>query len=268
MKKAFFSIISLVVVFAMALSFASCDGDDDATAENTSNTTQPTQTNSTQSTEKQTEKATDASTVTPDVTSPVEDPVTNVVTTDVPTTNTPETTVPEITVQTTKAPQTSAPAEDTKAPLVTTAPKEETTTAATTTVPSEETTTAPTTTSPIEETKSPETTAPWQDPNVDYSEWGYYGFEALLPAPLPFNDTQWLSRRYAGNSYGVMSDKPFKISAKKENIKTLKNYVKSLEAFGYTYLEEDYSYIIYDGKGSNFEFMYRDHYVCVTFTLV
>ena len=242
MKKTFFSTISLALVFSMALSFASCDGDDDVTKENTSTTTEATQTASPQATEKQTEKATDAQTDTPDESEPIEDSTTNAIVTEVTVTDAPETKQPQIIVQTTKAPETSEPIEDT--------------------------TKTPETEAPVEDTTSPATTAPGQDPNVDYSKWGYYGFEALLPAPLPFNDTQWLSRRYAGNSYDIMSDKPFKISAEKENIKTLENYVKSLEAFGYTYLEEDYSYLIYDEMGSTFEFSYVDDYVCVSFILV
>jgi hypothetical protein len=100
MKKAFISTVSLALVFSMALSFASCDGDDDVTKD------QSTQTNAPQATEKQTEKATDAQTDTPDESEPTEDTATNAAVTNAPITNSPVTT-PE-----TKAPATTAPGQD------------------------------------------------------------------------------------------------------------------------------------------------------------
>lgn len=66
--------ISLSLVFAMALSFASCDGDDDVTSDSAGTSTQSSQTDSTQTTVDQTEKATEnAQTNTPDATEPAED---------------------------------------------------------------------------------------------------------------------------------------------------------------------------------------------------
>ena len=106
MKKAFISTVSLALVFSMALSFASCDGDDDATKENTSTTTEATQTNAPQATEGETENATDAQTDTPDESEPTEDTATNAVVTDAPVTNSPAAT-PE-----TKAPAMTAPVQD------------------------------------------------------------------------------------------------------------------------------------------------------------
>ena len=154
---------------------------------------------------------------------------------------------------------TAQTAEPTEAPSTTLEPTEDSTA---------EPTEAPVTTAPPEDTtKAPVTTAPIEDPSVDYSEWGNYGFESLLPAPLPFN-TEWLSRNYAENSYGIMSANPFKISEKEKNIKILEDYVKSLEAYGYTFMPESYSFLAFNEYGTTFEFSYRDHYVCVSFTLV
>ena len=214
MKKAFISTVSLALIFATALSFASCNGDDDITKENTS-----TPTTSTQATEKQTEKATDAQTDTYDESEPADDSATNAIVTEVTVTDAPETKQPQIIVQTTKAPETSAPIEDTTKTPETQAPAEDTTTEVTT--------------KPEEDTKAPATTAPGQDPNVDYSQWGKHGFENLLPIPLPYSDEEadWNSRKFSGTVYDVRNEKWVDDDS---FIRTFAAYVKQYESLGYT----------------------------------
>ncbi|MBR6534607.1 MAG: hypothetical protein IKT65_03415 [Clostridia bacterium] len=225
MKKAFISTVSLALVFSMALSFASCDGDDDATKENTSTTTEATQTNAPQATEKQTEKATDRQTDTPDESEPTEDTATNAAITDAPVTDAPITNSPATT------PETKAPAKDT-----TKMPETE--------APVEDTTQVPETSAPEEETKAPEATRhtltiPPEDPSIDYSQWGKYGFEKMLPEPLPYSDQEadWHNARfdYAPNVYviGSMNKMYSTDEERKACYEILDEYANSLKKYGY-----------------------------------
>ena len=254
MKKAFISTVLLALVFSMALSFASCDGDDDATKENISTTTEATQTNAPQATEKQTEKATDAQTDTPDATEPAEDPATDAAVTDAPITNAPATNAPETSnpaKDTTKAPETSAPAEDTTKAPETEAPAEDPTSTATT--------------KPEEDTTAPATTAPGQDPNVDYSQWGKHGFENLIPIPLPFSDEEadWVSKRDGSVNYYVRNDKKIRLENPDDFIKIFKEYVESFEAYGYMVTLEQYAFAAQYKRDQLFYFQCGDGYVTI-----
>ncbi len=229
MKKAFISTVSLALVFSMALSFASCDGDDDVTKD------QSTQTNAPQATEKQTEKATDAQTDTPDATEPAEDPATDAAVTDAPITNAPATNAPETSSpakDTTKAPETSEPIEDTTKAPETEAPVEDPT--------------SPATTKPEEDTKAPATTAPGQDPNVDYSQWGKHGFENLLPIPLPFSDEEadWKSKKLSSTYFQVKNFKMIYFETADDFVSAVKEYAESYESLGYTLKFEEYVFTI------------------------
>ncbi len=233
MKKAFISTVSLALVFSMALSFASCEGDDDATKENTSAATEATQTNAPQATEGETEKATDRQTDTPDESEPIEDSATNAIVTEVTVTDAPETKQPQIIVQTTKAPETSAPAEDTTKAPETEAPVEDTT--------------SEVTTKPEEDTKAPATTAPGQDPNVDYSEWGKHGFENLLPIPLPFSDEEanWKSKKEDSTYFKVKNYKMIYFEDNDDFVSAIREYAERYVALGYTPEFEKYVFMVY-----------------------
>ena len=255
MKKAFISTVSLAFVFSMALSFASCEGDDDATKENTSTSTSTSsQITSAQATEGETEKATDAQTDTPDATEPIEDPATDAAVTDAPITNAPATNAPETSSpakDTTKAPETSAPAEDTTKAPETEAPVEDTT--------------SPVTTKPEEDTTAPATTAPGQDPNVDYSEWGKHGFENLLPIPLPFSDEEadWISRESTSDNYQVKNNKKIRLDDPDDFPRIFKEYVESYEAYGYKVTLEQYEYAAQYKRERLFVFSCGDGYVSI-----
>ncbi len=251
MKKAFISTVSLALVFSMALSFASCDGDDDVTKENTSAATEATQTNAPQATEGETEKVTDRQTDIPDESEPAEDSATNAIVTEVTVTDAPETKQPQIIVQTTKAPETSAPVEDTTKAPETEAPVEDTT--------------SEVTTKPEEDTKAPATTAPGQDPNVDYYEWGKHGFENLLPIPLPFSDEEadWVSKKEGGHNYNVTNDKKIRLDDPDDFPRIIKEYVESYEAYGYRVTLEQYAFAAQYKRERLFYFQCGDGYVTI-----
>ncbi len=239
MKKAFISTVSLALVFSMALSFASCDGDDDATKENTSTTTEATQTNAPQATEGETENATDAQTDTPDESEPIEDTATNAAVTDAPVTDAPITNSPATT------PETKAPAKDT--------------------------TKMPETSAPIEDTTSSLTTAPEKDPDVDYSEGEENDFEKLLPVPLPFTDkTEWLGEQLSDRKY-VLFTKDYMWTTSEE-----KEYcLKIIEEFAYSFTQYGYSvriqsnnsgYWIFDETGYPFVTINSDRVFSIIIT--
>lgn len=98
-------------------------------------------------------------------------------------------------------------------------------------------------TSTSEPTKVPTTTEPTKgptvtiDPTKDYSEWGNYGFENLLPAPLPFSELEWVSMRIeypSYNEYELRTKEALDPEGKGSFSNAFKEYVKSLETYGYT----------------------------------
>lgn len=92
-------------------------------------------------------------------------------------------------------------------------------------------------TSTSEPTKVPTVTTPSLDPTKDYSEWGNYGFENLLPAPLPFSELEWIGMKetYPKNSQYVLRPRDVLDPNGEGNFRDVfKEYVKSLETYGYT----------------------------------
>jgi len=89
-------------------------------------------------------------------------------------------------------------------------------------------------TSISEPTKGPTVTI---DPTKDYSEWGNYGFENLLPAPLPFSELEWVSMRIeypSYNEYNLRTKEALDPEGKGNFSTAFKEYVESLETYGYT----------------------------------
>lgn len=78
------------------------------------------------------------------------------------------------------------------------------------------------------------TTAPIEDPTVDYSEFGKYGFENLLPKPLPFSNEEadWHSRKIGPHGYEVVNRK--KLKNPEDLVNIIQEYVTSFESYGYT----------------------------------
>ena len=251
MKNKFKTPLTLLLAFAICMTVASCTGEISSTDASSDN--------GTSSNEEATlaERSTSAIT-----TAPAEDPATNAIVTDAPITDTPVTNEPAT------IPETEAPAKDATKIPETKAPAEDTTKAPETEAPAEDTT-AEVTTKPEEDTKAPATTAPGQDPNVDYSQWGFHGFEALLPAPLPFNDMKWLSCTYGNNTYDIMNAYAFDPADAEENIKIMENYVKSLEAYGYDiYKEASDDFSAYKADEMSLRLMYRDDFIGIVFTVI
>lgn len=242
--KSIKSIISVILVFTMAFTFIACNEDEgeNTTAEiSTAPATAP-ESASDHITEELAETNTS-----------IEDSAREPAGTNEPAEDTAEPEETEVPAEDTAAPETKAPAEDTaKAP---------------TSTPAEDTTKAPTT-KPVEDTTTaPVTTAPIEDPSVDYSQWGYYGFEALLPAPLPFSEvTNWLSCKHDGNTYDIMNATSLDISKEDQHKKTLEDYVRSLETYGYTFVSEQDRLIAYN-QDTVFHFIYTEGFVGITFTL-
>lgn len=221
MKKALISTVSLSLVFAMALSFASCNGDDDATAENTSATAQATQMNAPQATEKQTENTADTQTNTPNESEPAEDPSTS----------------------TAKPAETTAPVEDSATkPVETTVPVE-------TTAPVE--TSAPTT--------EASTSSPAESSTPD-NDWGKNDFEKMLPVPLPFTDkTEWIGEQKDDRHYLLVTAQKLYhyLDEAPPYFKIIEEYAKSFESYGYTVIGKvtDYNadFTAIDEAGNRFK---------------
>ena len=218
--KSIKSIISVILVFTMAFTFIACNEDEgeNTTAEiSTAPATAP-ESASDHITEELAE--TNAS---------IEDSAREPAGTNEPAEDTAEPEETEVPAEDTAAPETKAPAEDTaKAP---------------TSTPAEDTTKAPTT-KPVETTAPEETTAhilmaPPEDPSIDYSQWGKYGFEKMLPEPLPYSDQEadWQNARfdYAPNMYviGSMNRMYSTDEERKACYEILDEYANSLKKYGY-----------------------------------
>ncbi len=232
-KKIKLTPILLALLLTFGANITSCDDADDDTAGSTDTVSQ---------TEQTTEAPTDADTQ--NVTDREESGAQ--LTSD--STNAPneDTQVPETDAAVTDAAATNAP--------VTNAP--------TTNAPE----TKPITTEPTENTTKATVTAPVEDPSVDYSKWGYYGFEKLLPAPLPF-EARWISRNTSQGTYNVQCDTAFNPKDAEKNINILKDYIKSLEAYGYSSILTTTPFFAFNENGDFFEFIYTDNCVCVSITL-
>ena len=240
--KSIKSIISVILVFTMAFTFIACNEDEgeNTTAEiSTAPATAP-ESASDHITEELAE--TNAS---------IEDSADEPAGTNEPAEDTAEPEETEVPAEDTAAPETKAPADDTtKAP--TTAPAEDTTKAPTT-KPVEDTTTAPVTTAPIE------------DPSVDYSEWGKHGFERLLPIPLPFSDEEadWRSRKLTSSDFELKNFKMISIKNLEDVTVAMKAYVESFEEYGYTVTCEEYRFIAALGDEQFFYFQCDGGYVYI-----
>ena len=81
---------------------------------------------------------------------------------------------------------------------------------------------------------SEEPSKPTIDPTKDYSEWGYYGFEQLLPEPLPFSDeTKWLSYTENNFEFSIKNDTQISSVSLEELLQISEDYIKSLDKHGY-----------------------------------